>query len=142
MERFCIITSLMIRIRRSVFWKTSTESIRQPVISDLLTKCGMLSDASICKIQRISIVVIDNRPGRLSGAHKEMTASLLSNMKMYQMYQTGTSKNPVFMRPGGFQRKFESPLRYEKCPVCNDSFHACRASFCIPGYVCFTSGFR
>ena len=28
------------------------------------------------------------------------------------MYQTGTSKTPAFMRPGRFQRKFESPLRY------------------------------
>ena len=59
-----------------------------------------------------SFILVKNSPRHSAGDLGDDRLPPLLDSKMYQMYQTGTSNNPVFMRSGGFQRKFKSPFRY------------------------------
>ena len=54
-----------------------------------------------------SFILVKNSPRHSAGDLGDDRLPPLLDSKMYQMYQTGTSNNPVFMRSGGFQRKFK-----------------------------------
>ena len=79
--------------------------------------------------------MVKNNPRHSAGDLGDDRLPPLLDSKVYQMYQTGTSKTPAFMRPGRFQRKFESPLRYVYALAGSAEMYSCKIFYCKTYFV-------